>query len=64
MLRLALFGGVDGSLMEPVIMVRELCVGFGRYAFAGGSGVMRQRQIFLVQLLRVATSFTSGPLDS
>ena len=64
MLRLALLGGVDGGLMKPVVMVRELRVGFRRYAFASGGGVMRKSQIFLVQLLRIARSFTSGPLDS
>ena len=62
MLRLAFLGRVDRRLMQAVVMIRKLRIGLGGDPFTGGGGVMRQRQIFLVQLLRVATQLHIRPV--
>ncbi len=43
-------------------MIGKLRVGLGGDPLAGGSGVMRQSQIFLVQLLRVAAKLHIRPI--
>ncbi len=62
MLRAAFLGGIDGGLMKPEIMIGELGVGLGGDPLAGGGGIMRQCQIFLVQLLRVAAKLHLRPV--
>ena len=56
----ALLSRVHGRLMKPEIMIGELRIGFGGDSLAGGCRVMRQREIFLVQLLRVAAELHIG----
>jgi len=41
--------------VKTVVMIRELRVGLGGNPFTGSGGVMRQRQILFVQLLRIAS---------
>jgi len=57
MLDAPFFGGVDGGLMKPEIMIGELRVSLGGDPFTSRGRIMRQREIFLVQLLRVAAEF-------
>ena len=56
----ALLSRVHGCLMKPEIVIGELRIGFGGDSFAGGRRVVRQREIFLVQLLRVAAELHIG----
>lgn len=54
MLCLALFGGIDSRLVKAEIMIRKLGIRLSCDPLACGGGVMRQCQIFLVQLLCIS----------
>jgi hypothetical protein len=54
MLCLALFGGIDSRLVKAEIMIRKLGIRLSCDPLACGCGVMRQCQIFLVQLLCIS----------
>ena len=62
MLCLAFLCRINRRLMQTIIMVRKLRICLGGDPLAGGGGIMCQRQIFLVQLLGIATQLHFRPI--